>query len=99
MVSRKPYSENKYVKIGAYNFDTVKDYTYLGTILTNKNELRSEIENRITYAISQIMHWFLLFVIIVFNNYNFLLTKKKFLSLYFLLLINYLHKLNGYSNN
>jgi len=26
----------------------VKDYTYLGTIITNKNELRPEIEKRIT---------------------------------------------------
>jgi len=28
----------------------VKDYTYLGTIITNKNELRQEIEKRITHA-------------------------------------------------
>jgi hypothetical protein len=28
----------------------VKDYTYLGTVLTNKNELRPEIENRNTHA-------------------------------------------------
>jgi hypothetical protein len=28
----------------------VKDYTYLGTVLTNKNELRPEIEKRITNA-------------------------------------------------
>jgi hypothetical protein len=28
----------------------VKDNTYLGTLLTNKNELRPGIEKRITYA-------------------------------------------------
>jgi hypothetical protein len=32
------------------NFEIVKDYTYLGTVLTNKNELRPEIEKRITNA-------------------------------------------------
>jgi hypothetical protein len=37
IVSRKPYIENKYVKLGTYNIEIVKDYTYLGTILTNKS--------------------------------------------------------------
>ena len=41
--SQKPYNGNEYVKLGTYNFEIVKDYTYLGTILTNKNELRPEI--------------------------------------------------------
>jgi hypothetical protein len=49
-VSRKTYNENKNVKMGTYNFEIVKDYTYLGTVLTNKNELRPEIEKRITNA-------------------------------------------------
>jgi hypothetical protein len=31
-VSRKPYNEDDYVNIGTYNFETVKEYTYLGTI-------------------------------------------------------------------
>jgi hypothetical protein len=35
--SRKPFNENEYVKIFTYNFEIVKDYTYLGTILTNEN--------------------------------------------------------------
>jgi 5-hydroxyisourate hydrolase-like protein (transthyretin family) len=49
-VLRKPYNENENVKIGTYNFEIVEDYTYLGTVLTNKNELRPEIEKRITNA-------------------------------------------------
>jgi hypothetical protein len=47
-VSRKPYNENENVKMRTYNFEIVKAYTYLGTVLTNKNELRPEIEKRIT---------------------------------------------------
>jgi hypothetical protein len=35
VVSRQPYSENKYVKLGTYNIEIVKDCTYLGTVLTN----------------------------------------------------------------
>jgi len=42
-LSRKPYGENEYIKLGTYNFERVKDCTYLGTILTNKIELRLEI--------------------------------------------------------
>jgi len=38
IVSQKPYNENEYVKLGIHNFAIVKNYTYLGTILTNKNE-------------------------------------------------------------
>jgi len=34
----------------------VKDYTYLGTILINKNELRPEIEKRITNANTAILY-------------------------------------------
>jgi len=37
IASRKPYDENKYVKLGTYNFETVNDYTYFGKCLTNKN--------------------------------------------------------------
>ena len=39
----KAYNDNEYVKFGAYNFEIVKGCTYLGTIITNKNELRPEI--------------------------------------------------------
>jgi hypothetical protein len=52
IVSQKPYNENEYVKIGGYNFAIVKDYICFHTILTNKNELRPEIEKRITNALS-----------------------------------------------
>jgi hypothetical protein len=49
-VPRKPYNENECVKRGTYNFEIVKDYTYIGTILTNKIELRPEIAKKITNA-------------------------------------------------
>jgi hypothetical protein len=38
-LSRKPYSENEYVQFGTYKFETAKDCTYVGTILTNKTDL------------------------------------------------------------
>jgi len=44
ILSGKPYKENKYVQLGTYNFEIVKNYTYLGAILTNKYELRPEIK-------------------------------------------------------
>jgi len=50
IVSQKPYNGNGYVNLCKYNFEIVKEYTYLGTILTNKDELRPEIEKRITNA-------------------------------------------------
>jgi sorting nexin-29 len=58
-VSRKPYNENENVKMGTYNFEIVKDYTCLGTVLTNENELRPEIEKRIAMQIEHTMHFFL----------------------------------------
>jgi hypothetical protein len=39
LVSQKPYNKNEYIKLGTDKFEIVKDYTYLGTILTIKNEL------------------------------------------------------------
>ena len=33
----KHYNENENEKIGTNSFETVQDYTYLGTILTNGN--------------------------------------------------------------
>jgi hypothetical protein len=41
MVSRKPYNGNQYVKLGAHNFETVKDYTCLDAILTNKKRIKT----------------------------------------------------------
>ena len=41
MVSRMPYNENQYVKRGTYNFETVKDCTYLCTIQTNKKRIKT----------------------------------------------------------
>jgi hypothetical protein len=35
IVSLEPYNGNEYVKLGTYNFEIMRDYTYLGTILTN----------------------------------------------------------------
>jgi len=46
IVSQKLYNENEYVKIGTYNFEKVIYYTYLFTVLTNKNELRPELEKK-----------------------------------------------------
>jgi len=46
IVSQKPYNENEYVKIGYYNFGKVKYYTYIFTVLTNKNLLRPELEKK-----------------------------------------------------
>jgi len=43
IVSCKPEYENEYVKISTYNFEMVKDHTYLGTILTNKKKRRPKI--------------------------------------------------------
>ena len=40
IISRKPYNEYEYVKLGTYNlynFEIVKHYIYLDKILTNKN--------------------------------------------------------------
>jgi hypothetical protein len=42
IVTREPYNDNECVKLGTYNFQIVKDYTNLGKILTNKNELSTE---------------------------------------------------------
>jgi hypothetical protein len=50
IVSQNPYNTNEYVKLATYNFEIVKDYTYLGTLLTNNNELRPEVEKGITNA-------------------------------------------------
>jgi hypothetical protein len=50
IVSQNPYNASEYVKLGTYNFEIVKDYTYIGTLLTNKIELRPEVEKRITNA-------------------------------------------------
>ena len=38
IVSQKPYNENEYFQLSIYNFVTVKECTYLGTIPTNENE-------------------------------------------------------------
>ena len=42
--SRKPYNENEYIKLGTYNFEIVKDNTYVGTNVTNEDELRLKTE-------------------------------------------------------
>ena len=75
VVSRKPYSENKYVKLGTYNIEIVKDFTYLGTILTNKSELRPEIEKKYELKIEHIMHFFVYLVAYQYSEQKKL--KKK----------------------
>jgi hypothetical protein len=49
-VSRRPFQENQQIKIGTYSFEIVEEFTYLGTCLTSKNEIRAEIEKRIATA-------------------------------------------------
>jgi hypothetical protein len=49
-VSRRPFQENKQIEIGTYSFEIVEEFTYLGTCLTSKNEVRPEIEKRIATA-------------------------------------------------
>ena len=55
IVLRKLYNEYECVKIGTYNFEMLKYYTYLGTILTNKNEFSPQTgkrsTNRVYYAL------------------------------------------------
>jgi hypothetical protein len=46
IVSWKPYNKNEYENLGTYNSEILKDYTYLGKILENNNELRQEIEKK-----------------------------------------------------
>jgi len=46
IVLQKPYNENEYLQLSTYNFITVKEYTYLGTISTNENELKPETEKK-----------------------------------------------------
>ena len=50
IVSQKPHNKNEYLWLNTYNFVTVKEYTYLGTIPANENELKLETEKRITNA-------------------------------------------------
>jgi hypothetical protein len=38
------------LETGTYSFQTVEEFTYLGTCLTSKNEIRPEIEKRIATA-------------------------------------------------
>jgi hypothetical protein len=56
IVSRKPYKENEYVKLGTYYFEIGKDYTYLGTILTNSDQ---RLEKELQMQIEHIMHFYL----------------------------------------
>jgi hypothetical protein len=46
MTISKPYNKNENVNLGAYNFEIRKGYTFLGTILTNKNKLRPDIAKK-----------------------------------------------------
>jgi hypothetical protein len=46
-VSRRSFQENQQIEIGTYKFEVVEEFTYLGTCLTSKNEIRPEIKKRI----------------------------------------------------
>jgi len=56
--SRKSYHENEYVKLGTHSFETVKDFTYHGTILTNKNKFTPEIVKRIIIQVEHNMYYY-----------------------------------------
>jgi len=59
LVTRNPYNENKYVKLGTYNFERMEDCVYSGKILTNKNELILETEKELWMQTEHIMHFYL----------------------------------------
>lgn len=50
VVSRNPYNVDEYVNICTYNLEKVKDCSYISTVLTNRNEWRSEIGEGTTNA-------------------------------------------------
>jgi len=58
-VTRKTLNENDYVTIGIHNFEIVNVHTYISTILTNKNEVKPEIEKKIQMQIEYSKHFFL----------------------------------------
>jgi hypothetical protein len=64
IVSQKPYNENAYVKLGTYNFEIVKDYTYLGRVLTYKNELRPETAKELRMPIEHTYSYYALLPLI-----------------------------------
>jgi hypothetical protein len=41
-VSRRPFQETQHIETGTYSFEIVEEFTYLGTCLTSKNEIRKE---------------------------------------------------------
>jgi hypothetical protein len=59
IISRKPYKENEYVKLGTYYFEIGKDYTYLGTILTIKTNSDQRMKKELRMQIEHIMHFYL----------------------------------------
>ena len=58
-LSWKPYNENEHVKLGAYNFEIVKDYTYIGLNLTNKFNQDLRLNRELQMQIEHIMYFFL----------------------------------------
>ena len=65
---RKTFSENKYVNVGAFNFEIVKDCKCLGQIVTNKNKLRRDLEKNCEYKQS-ILYCIVLYCIVHFFLY------------------------------
>jgi hypothetical protein len=58
ILSWEPYNKNEYLKLGIYNFEIVKVYTYLGTVWTHKYELLSKTEKELRMAVERIMNFF-----------------------------------------
>ncbi|KAJ4431550.1 hypothetical protein ANN_20149 [Periplaneta americana] len=49
-VTKRQNDQVKEVKMGTYKFEKVKEFTYLGSILTANNDLRNEVQRRINLA-------------------------------------------------
>jgi hypothetical protein len=47
---RKPYNGSGNIKLGTYEFEVVSEFIYLGTLLTNNNDLNPGIKKRILHA-------------------------------------------------
>ena len=45
------------ITVDNYTFDTVKEFIYLGSAVTTKNDVSLEIKRRITLANSKVLLW------------------------------------------
>ncbi|PSN58017.1 hypothetical protein C0J52_02027 [Blattella germanica] len=50
MVNKAPHQRTSKIQIGVHSFDKVNEFVYLGSLLTSNNELKDEINRRISIA-------------------------------------------------